>query len=260
MLKYKKANQVGYGKKTGNIMERPEYGNDIKLVSRQHRNKRSVYSSSINNNNFGGFYETEELDEENSSVKKFFKIRLAYGPVQVKKPFKPSLISCDLDLINADDVNLDHRSRIFKYLFSEDIGLDKDDIDKNDGEEDAFVIISELNGNKHPPSLADIKTDIKNITDNDVDNNNNETEISLIQFIPRFTVDTLNETLDELPDTIDESKNIEVAQKNKKGSLLFLLDNDEVSEGNEKNSSSKFNSYSIILILKSIFLYLYIYA
>ena len=69
MLKYKKANQVGYGKKTGSIMERPEYGNDIKLVSRQHRNKRSVYSSSINNN-FGGFYETEELDEENNSLKK----------------------------------------------------------------------------------------------------------------------------------------------------------------------------------------------
>ena len=50
MLKYKKANQVGYGKKTGSIMERPEYVNDIKLVSRQHRNKRSVYSSSINKN------------------------------------------------------------------------------------------------------------------------------------------------------------------------------------------------------------------
>lgn len=252
MLNYKKANRVGYGKQ--NIWYQQKSGS-IKLARRRFRQQRSLFyydNNDLNNNLYD--YETNYGDTTKAG-KSFYKIRLGLGPVRIEEPFEQSLISCDLDLINADDVNLDHRSKVFKYLFKEDIGIDKDEMDKED--EDGFVIVTELSESYEPIVQLEKTTTISSQT----------STLDINTFIPRYLADS-NETIEldnELTTTTEqliqmETSTVIINERIKKPTLLFLLDNPNQKSSSVSSKSSQMSqmsstfNYLFILIL---FFYIY---
>lgn len=115
MLNYKKANQVGYGKQSGTLWFNSNF-NSVKLSRRRMRKERSLFFYDANDQlHSSPFYDYEVVNEK--PTKSFYTVRLVVGPVKIQAPYEQSLVSCDLDLINSDDVNLDHRSRVFKCAY-----------------------------------------------------------------------------------------------------------------------------------------------
>ena len=123
-------------------------------------------------------------------------------------------------------------------MFKEDVGIDKDELDREKNE-DGFVVVSELSEKYEgkpakPADYADdqawLSTTVRSPEDLAA-NVTEETEISLVNFIPRFTVDSLNDTFsEEEPESSTESvsfssQNIEDQERVRKPTLLFLLDN-----------------------------------
>jgi len=235
MLNYKKANQVGYGKQTADLWFSSNF-NSVKLARRRKmRKERSLYFYETNDVMSSPFYDYLEPNEKPS--KSFYTVRLIVGPVKIEEPFEQSLVSCDLDLINSDDVNLDHRSRVFKYLFKEDIGIDKDEQDRTNNNSDGFVIVSELTEeyagkSAKSENYADYSQFLETVTliADELATNATDPEISLVNFIPRFTVDNINETNLEKTEESPESTsflslNVQEEERARKPTLLFLLDN-----------------------------------
>lgn len=57
--------------------------------------------------------------------KSIMNVRLSFGPVHVSQPIENRLVSCTLDLVNDQTVQLDYHDKIFKFLSEKDMGLDK---------------------------------------------------------------------------------------------------------------------------------------
>lgn len=197
----------------------------------------------------------------------FYKIRLGVGPIRIDAPFEQSLISCDLDLINADDVNLDHRSRVYKYLFKEDIGIDKDDLDKEYDE--GLVIVAELSENyenkneQTETTTESTSTTTTTITTSAFDestvlnDNSSSTAASIARFIPRY-IDKNDEESNEDNNNNDENtttesttteksfvEDEETKERIKRPTLLFLLDNPNKSSIAD---TIQFNSSFLIIL------------
>jgi hypothetical protein len=267
MLNYKKANQVGYGKQTAELWFNSNF-NSVKLARRKKmRKERSLFFYETSDVMSSPFYDYGVPNEKPS--KNFYTVRLIVGPVRIEEPYEQSLVSCDLDLINSDDVNLDHRSRVFKYLFKEDIGIDKDEQDRANNV-DGFVLVSELSEeydgkSVKPADYADDPQWLETTVPTAEDLAANVTgvpEISLVNFIPRFTVDNMNETLlEEETEASTESlvqpffsRNTQEEERVRKPTLLFLLDNQKDDSSSRGYSFLiNLNVYFITAILSSFF-------
>lgn len=267
LLNFKKANRVGYGKQAQQAWKHAS--GTIKLARRRLRKQRSLFyydTSELNNNMYD--YETE-LDNQ----KMFYRIRLGLGPVRIEAPFEQSLISCDLDLINADDVNLDHRSRVFKYMFKEDIGLDKDDLDQE--YEDGFVIVPELSGtfeeatrpfetttestttSTSSSTTSPFESTTPTTTTTATTSTTTETEPSIATFIPRYLIqtnDTYEDETQAVSTTTSQTFEVVANERIKRPTLLFLLDNPPKNSPSDdySNLSQKFNSNFNLVILNAL--------
>ena len=101
---------------------------DFKEFTRRIRRKNEWERSGLAKSWLAGKHERVTRaagEQERTPNKMIMNVRLSFGPIQVVQPFRERLVSCNLDLISADYVNLDFHNKIYKFLSREDIGLDK---------------------------------------------------------------------------------------------------------------------------------------
>ncbi len=67
----------------------------------------------------------DKRDVETAESKTIMNVRLGFGPIFVPQPIQDRVVSCSLDLVNADKMKIDYQNTVFKLLSSNDLGLDK---------------------------------------------------------------------------------------------------------------------------------------
>lgn len=66
-------------------------------------------------------HEGEEEKGKDYDVDKFYRIRLSLGPLMIHRPFgDEEQITCTLNLINKDDINLDYQATIEKKILTKE--------------------------------------------------------------------------------------------------------------------------------------------
>jgi len=116
-------------------LEEPTQGDYIQFKKRIHRRNMmqdKLYAKIHNANKLDTSdlsSKTKRFRRSNWSTDQFNKvimnIRLSFGPIYVPQPINERLISCSLDLVNLETVQLDYQNKVFKFLSKNDIGLDK---------------------------------------------------------------------------------------------------------------------------------------
>lgn len=62
---------------------------------------------------------------KNIQNKPIMNIRLSFGPISVAQPIHDRVISCSLNLVNAQKMIMDYDNTVYKFLTSRDLGMDK---------------------------------------------------------------------------------------------------------------------------------------
>ncbi|CAF0850732.1 unnamed protein product [Brachionus calyciflorus] len=105
-------------------LDRHDYNDYFYRLKRSSRNKKFVKNEKLE-------ADEEDFDYDSS---KFSKVRLSLGPVMIHKPFEnEEVVSCMLNLMNYDEVNLAYHSRIFKTIKTGDF-KENDDLNNKNSE------------------------------------------------------------------------------------------------------------------------------